>query len=396
MINKILYLAVIFVLNMSAVFGIEPPLRLTKTDVLRTWVHPSILAQPDMVEEIQELEKQEITDNRIPDGPFTPSPTEIELAFLQHVRELSETKGQPVTLQISTSLSGFVFQGVPFVSAAKGTHHVSFVDGGFDGLCDEGSLKYVEGDCFETLNHLAGKVDAIYVDRFENSLNPIQHQKFLRLVQRLLKPGRKAFFVSHSFASNDLYEWTRKQMETTDDLYPGFAEHTTSAFRITSGDKRCSPPATTASIRRPLDGEKTSVEFRREEKPGDQTKVSVITTEFLENMFSPEIYRRVFGKQISLTLSDTFYIGTNGKRADGPWDADKMFAAAIVQKTAAPPAGQIARPTLMGRLYAHRNLVLCATAVGMVAAWQLYVKMADGQEGSNTHTSLSAFTSSVR
>ncbi len=278
MISKILSFLMLFTLNATISYGaddVDEPLRLTEKGIIETWVHPALLAQSDFVVKIQEMERQQIAADHVPGTRFTHSPVEIELAFLRHVRELSEAGKKPVTLQISGELRGFVYQGTPFAFGTKGTHYVSLRNS--DGL-DAGRarcVRFITGDCFETLGRL---VDALYVDCFENYLNPTQHRTFLELLQRLLRPGGKAFFVSFSFASNDLYEHTKKRMKVPDDLYPGFVEHTTSALETdVSGMKIHSTSAKTEDIRRPFDDEEISVELCRKEKlTNDQARLTLL------------------------------------------------------------------------------------------------------------------------
>ena len=112
-------------------------------------------------------------------------------------------------------------------------------------------------------------------------------------------------------------------------------------------------------------------------------QVKLLKEKFLENMFSPGIYRRIFKGQKDLMLSDTFYIRTNGERAAGPWDESKMFAAAIVEKTSrvtVVPEVAVARYTLIERLYDNRRpLGFLAVATAGVL-WELYGR--DWESGS--------------
>ncbi len=65
----------------------------------------------------------------------------------------------------------------------------------------QGVVHKIPGDCFNIpQNHpgLLGKVDAIFVQNLEHFFNPIQHQEFLNLLEKLLTDSGRAFLTAHT------------------------------------------------------------------------------------------------------------------------------------------------------------------------------------------------------
>ncbi len=282
----------------------------------------------------------------------------IELPFLQYVKQISQTRS-PVTLEIAASM-GLVSWKVPFCFQNGGIHYANelskiVLDQRFEPVVNSRlghanltkHLTSLQGDCFTVLDHLKGKVDALYVQNLQHFFNPITNDKFMHLVNDLLAPGGRAYLSAHSFLFQDtedaLYKLYCKQKKGSD-KYPGFVQYDVQFTNIL-GTEQGLEHTITNPIRPADDALITKVDKLDSDKCGvfnafvnnQVVQVKTRKQNVVSNHFSPTIYQRTIADFPTLIHKDSFFITQEGERKKGwDWKGKISHAAAIVEKVAVP------------------------------------------------------------
>ncbi|MBW8309285.1 MAG: hypothetical protein K0M45_06575 [Candidatus Paracaedibacteraceae bacterium] len=291
-------------------------------------------------------------------GKSFPTLQDVELPFLQYVKQTLTLKEEPITLELAASI-GMVSWKVPFAFSQEGTHYANdlsslMLDSQFQKMVTnrlqetglEKYLKTLPGDCFQLLEQhpsLRNKVDAIYVQNLEHFFNPTKHQSFLSLLDDLLAENGQAFLCAHSFkfgidTAHPLFKlYSSRKAEG--DIYPGFAAFDVEFIGIhktalTVGD------AVISNVSRPTDdteAQKIDIGLPQDigshfiRPMGRQVELFKMKNHVVENSFSPSIYRNAVALHPNLEVIDAFFMDGKGKRLE-KWGKDVHHAAAIIKK----------------------------------------------------------------
>ncbi|MGL4825711.1 MAG: hypothetical protein ACRC4G_05930 [Alphaproteobacteria bacterium] len=280
----------------------------------------------------------------------------FELEFLRHIRNISDAK-KPVTLELAAAFGFTSWKAILAFGEKGGTHYVndlnfSAMEQMYDTLINQRlretpglkeMLLKLPGNCFDipqTHPHLLGKMDAIYVQNLDHFLNPVDHQRYMRLLTDLLAPGGTAFLFAHSFIfkkGDPLYKLYFEQ-KRAGDLYPGFVKYyaefsvsTKHGFEIgSSTDSNATRPADNAPFEKFDTQPPRDAGLRHYPKLGlvEMTKLHQRVT---QNAFSPTIYTKLVAAIPAISLIDTFFITYEGRRAE-KWDETIRQVAVIFEK----------------------------------------------------------------
>lgn len=315
----------------------------SKIDTIKTWVAPKYHVDIEMMKNLQryisylvpqnELGYQKAVTVRTVNqgdevksfGMVFPTKEAIELSFLQHVSKLSKDKKDIITLEVG-SAHGFVSWKVPLAFENGGTHYANelsdivlnesfnnMVPNIFEGLHQKKlmrSIRTISGNCLEILDEhpeLENKVDVIYVQNVEHFFNPVQHQKFLKLIARLLVPGGYAFLSANDPSALCFQDKTREvrrlilENEFNDDnengiysVYYAFLKYAKTGY---DSVEITGYPNDTVEL-----GDDLNCETR------------------VRNFFTPKVYSRAISKASSngvrLKIVETFFIDDMGRRLE--------------------------------------------------------------------------------
>jgi len=327
----------------------------SKLETIKTWVATKYHSDKKMLENLQHYIVGLLPQNKnryIKTSVFYPVPQDenvrffgrafptdeaIELPFLQQINKISKTK-KIITLEIGAAF-GLVSWKVPLAFDNKGTHYVNELSTAaikefttmtphiFQKLQKPELMKSIEiipGSCFEILTkhpELANQVDVILVQNVEHFLSPMQHQKFLALIETLLAPDGYAFLSandpSYACVANKTGEFRKLILENEannneHDIYYAFIQYNESPDDYFNA----------SIIKLP---ESYAIE------PGDDDSGAHI-----RNLFTPKIYRQAITHGTNLEIIDTFFTDKMGLKLNHKnqyADYAGGNAAAIVKKS---------------------------------------------------------------
>jgi hypothetical protein len=274
---------------------------------------------------------------------------DIELPFLQHVKNTSQKKKHIITLEIAAG-AGFVSWKVPLAFEKNGHHYandlssvvinswlVPIITKRYQQLSKpelSNLVTAITGSCFEILDkhpELVNKVDVIYVQNLEHFFNPKQHQKFLKLIETLLAPGGRAFLCAHSTQQvyTEAFHKLFLEREAKGEVYPGFVQYDVTFMQQGASTALINPETYNPVIPANYDIE-CSKKTLSTYKKGDYTYA---TQRLVDNLFTPQIYRKAIENSTNLLLVDSFYMDIAGNRQTiDDENEESTFAVAIVKK----------------------------------------------------------------
>ncbi|MBU0744912.1 MAG: hypothetical protein KKE11_06055, partial [Gammaproteobacteria bacterium] len=294
--------------------------------------------------------------------------SDIELPFLQFVHKISlDPKKTPIVVEIAAA-DGLVSWKVPLAFEWQNQGHLyanefssimltrfeANIDAllKFDPGIDKGKIiTKIGGSCFDILEkepELKENVDALYVQKLEHFFNPIQHQKFIALIDELLALGGRAFLCADSFRfrfdDKKLLYGLYLALKANRDLYPGLSGH---IFRFTQYREEPNIVRNTSvsNVMRPDDNDELETRFLSViENPDDGSRT--VEQLVMHNCFSPEIYQNLIiaynsmknnqpgDNQTELKVVDSFYMDVRGNRIESENELDGriIHAAVIIEK----------------------------------------------------------------
>jgi len=238
------------------------PQHLHRIDEIQKWVAMTVRENPFSLQ-LSSLENESNGQLR---RVFQTS--RVEVKFLQWVNQLSQANQHPVTMELAGGL-GLASWKVPYCFKTEGTHYVNDIHFSNDAFAAlkrtrfpsmpnlEQMLHPLPGDCLkipQTHPHLMGSIHAILVENLEPFLNPLDHQRFLDVVEGLLAPGGRAFIGSESFSfkkGDPLYA-LYLESKKAGDLYPGFAQYDVTTKSLTKDTGYVGDPVFSNPVR-PVD-----------------------------------------------------------------------------------------------------------------------------------------------
>jgi hypothetical protein len=344
----------------------------SKMKTLKTWVADQYHADEGLMKKIQKNVAMTIPQNAFSNhfmlpilnnegdkryfGKTFPTIAATELSFLQFVKQASK-KGKIATLEIGASM-GLVSWKVPFAFKQEEVHYANdlshlMLDGPFEAVMrnrlkganlKQAVVKLPE-NCLNLLSthpDFEGKFHAIYVQNVEHFFNPLQHQQFITVIEKLLAEDGRAFLCSHSYVFGTdknnplfkLYLEQKKQGRT----YPGFAKYVVDFIQAKESQAQLPHEISEAEI--PEEDALCGKEELEVIDLGEASHEAVgkkswvrVKQRVISNAFSPQIYRNAFASFPTLDVLETFFINKSGEQAS-QWGGDIGFAGVIVQKRA--------------------------------------------------------------
>jgi len=289
----------------------------SKKATLKTWVRSDISDNTEVMKMLQDYIASLVPEN--PDSRKVIMPVlndawvmqnfgytfqtipAIELPLLKYIHEISQDKC-PITLEIAAG-AGLASWPILYAFEKGGTHYINELSSKMLQICTEliipkfvhknlrNFIKIVPGSCFDILNKepaLRENVHVLYAKNFENFLDPVQHVRFLELIENLLTEDGCAFLCAEAL------------------------------------------PSAVADLETPIFNSLLNIKG-----PNDNTAMGLttLTGGYPDGWhpFSPLIYKLAVAKRPRLLLIDTFYIDIYGSRVNA-LTTTVRFAAAIIRK----------------------------------------------------------------